>query len=168
MPTDYDAVFGEIVFGDDGDVAAIQTAIDSGHDINCVDNSDRWNLLHCVLTPIMWQPNVDVIRVLLENGAAVNQSDREQWTPLHFAARTGCVETLRLLLAAGANPNVPDDKGVTPFHRYFLQGSIDPQVVRLFVRHGGRPTEVHIGFATACDFPEKSDVLPILEAVTPQ
>ena len=164
MATNYDAIFGDIVFSANADPAAVQTAISAGHDINCTNNSDSWNALHYALNPIMWPPNTDVVRVLLANGCAVNTPDREQWTPLHFAARTGCADTIALLLDSGADPNSLDRESVTPFHRYFLRRPIETSVVQLFVRYGAIPTDAHRYFATVCEYPEKDAVLPLLPA----
>ena len=164
MSTNYDAIYGDIVFGNDANIDAIASAIAAGHDINCTANSDQWNCLHYVLNPIRESPNAEVVSSLLEQGCSVSAEDRRKWTPLHFAARTGCVATIRLLLVAGADPNVPDDQDVTPFHRYFLQGEIEPSIVELFLEHGGIPTEGLINFPTNCDYPTKQAVLALLQA----
>ena len=162
MATDYDAIFGDIVFSDDANPGAVEAAISAGHDINCTANSDNWNALHYVLNSIMWPPNADVVRVLISNGCAVNVSDRERWTPLHFAARAGCADTIALLLDAGSDPNLLDSESITPFHRYFLRRPIVPSTVELFVQHGAIPTDGHRNFATVCDYPEKDAILPLL------
>lgn len=165
MPTDYDAVFGDIVFDSDGDVVAVQQAIDSGVDINCVANGDGWNLLHYILVPVMWAPNLRVLDVALRNGCRINAKDREGYTPLHFAARLEDASALAVLLEHGADPNIPNDKGVTPFHQYFLQGEIKADVVRLFIDKGGKPTQNLMGFVSVVVFEGKEQILPLLQAV---
>ena len=165
MPTDYDAVFADIVFDKDGDVAAVQQAIDAGVDINCVANGDRWNLLHYMLVPVMWAPNLGVLDVALRNGCEINARDREGYTPLHFAARLEDSAALTLLLERGADPNIPNDDGITPFHQYFLQGDIKADVVRLFITYGGKSTPALMGFASAVVFEGKEQILPLLQAV---
>ncbi len=165
MPTDYDGVFGDIVFDNDGDVAAVQQAIDAGVDINCVANDDRWNFLHYILVPVMWAPNLDVLDVALRNACEINARDREGYTPLHFAARLEDSAALALLLDHGADPNIPNNDGITPFHQYFLQGDINPDVVRLFITHGGKPTPALMGFASAVAFGGKEQILPLLQAL---
>lgn len=74
---------------------------------------------------------VDIIPLLLENGADVNQvnrakkdrepaggkSDFDGATALHAAARVGSVETTRLLVEAGADINAVDRHGLTPLHK---------------------------------------------------
>jgi ankyrin repeat protein len=59
--------------------------------------------------------------------------DRLDWTPLHFAALYGSVESVRILLAAGADPNVRNKSDATPlmFAAYSLEKT------RLIVEKGG-------------------------------
>ena len=54
-----------------------------------------------------------VVKYLLENGAAVNSSDRFKRTPLFFAARNDEYEILKILLEAGADRAIVDAKGNT-------------------------------------------------------
>lgn len=62
------------------------------------------------LTPVMgaaFNCNPLMVRILLEQGAQVNQCDEDGWNPLHFAAwnasTPGAAEVAELLLEAGAN-----------------------------------------------------------------
>lgn len=59
-----------------------------------------------------------VVKILLELGADVNrQSGAGQCTPLHNAARRGCVEIAEVLLEAGADIEKKDAKGESPLRR---------------------------------------------------
>eukprot|EP00756_Hemistasia_phaeocysticola_P044148 Hpha_TRINITY_DN17755_c0_g1::TRINITY_DN17755_c0_g1_i1::g.46385::m.46385 len=55
-------------------------------------------------------------------------------SPLHVAARRGCVRSAGALLAAGAKPNVTCDEGWTPLHSAALTGA--PRVVRILTSSG--------------------------------
>lgn len=57
------------------------------------------------------QNHVDIIKILIENGADVNQLDSVRRTPLHIAASLGYDEAASLLLAKGAEVNVKDEFG---------------------------------------------------------
>lgn len=49
--------------------------------------------------------DLDMTNLLLSRGADVNRRDGTDWTPLHWAAHNGEVETIRRLLQAGAEIN---------------------------------------------------------------
>ena len=56
----------------------------------------------------------DMVRMLVEEGADVNQRNRDQGTALHTAAFMGEAECAMLLLEAGADPEVLDASSQTP------------------------------------------------------
>jgi len=74
-------------------------------------------------TPLMYLAIVgDTARAarMIERGAAVN---RLGWTPLHYAASKGHVQTLQLLLAHGAIVNAPAPDGTSPLMMAAYGGS---------------------------------------------
>ena len=141
MNTDYDRIFGDIVFEDDGDINAIQKAIDNGININCTENSDGWNLLHYTLVPVRWAPNFEVVQCIVKNGGHINRQDRVGWTPLHFAARCGEDNIIEFLLQNEGDSNIKNQDGITPLHQYCLTKEINDSVVKLFLSFGATPTE---------------------------
>jgi hypothetical protein len=58
---------------------------------------------------------VDVVALLLEKGALINDQDHKGWTPLHRACIHGRVAVACLLLEKGADPTIQDRNGKTPF-----------------------------------------------------
>ena len=61
--------------------------------------------------------NVNVTRLLLQQGTDVNTRDKQQATPLHFASFRGYFEITRALLDHGADVNARNADGQTPLHR---------------------------------------------------
>jgi ankyrin repeat protein len=63
-------------------------------------------------TPLHWaarKGNLDVVKLLLENGANPNAVDNSKNTPLHKAAGNGPTEVARLLLDSGADATLAND-----------------------------------------------------------
>eukprot|EP00056_Hartaetosiga_gracilis_P021146 m.22926 g.22926 ORF g.22926 m.22926 type:complete len:317 (-) comp8913_c0_seq1:521-1471(-) len=60
----------------------------------------------------------DIVDVLLEAGANVNQQDLDQdgFTALHLAAQEGHISIAKRLLMESADPNLQNDMGDTPLH----------------------------------------------------
>ena len=53
----------------------------------------------------------ELVQKWLESGVDPNVADKDGWTPLHVAARTGDAEITRILLQAGADVNVANKMG---------------------------------------------------------
>jgi ankyrin repeat protein len=71
---------------------------------------------------------------LLEKGAAVNPSDKDGNTPLHWAAAQGHVEMTELLIAHGADLKAKTRFGCTP-----LRGAYDyhqAATAQVLLQHG--------------------------------
>lgn len=77
------------------------------------------------LTPLQsaaLEGKLDVARLLLTNGAAINGVRAGEHTPLHFAVGNGHNAMVQLLLAHGADPNAMANNGVTPLHLAAVKG----------------------------------------------
>ena len=58
-----------------------------------------------------------MVRILLQYGAFVNQTDKAHFkTGLHVACEAQSVACVQYLLDAGADPNVQAEHGRTPLH----------------------------------------------------
>ena len=69
--------------------------------------------------------DIKVIRSLIDDGADVNNKDKNNWTPLHLASKRGYVKIVKILIDAGANLSLSnqiskttgnDQKGSNPIN----------------------------------------------------
>jgi ankyrin repeat protein len=91
----------------ENDIEAVKFLIDKGAE---VDNRDDWGG-----TPLMHAAqlgHVDMCLLLMEKGADVNAKDNVMdWTPLHFAARSGKADLLDSMLLAGGHADAQGEFG---------------------------------------------------------
>jgi ankyrin repeat protein len=69
-------------------------------------------------TPLMaavYKRDVEIITILLENGADVNKADEKGTTALHYATMFNNVEIAEKLINAGAKANMKDSSGKTAY-----------------------------------------------------
>lgn len=55
-----------------------------------------------------------MVEVLLGQGAEINATDKNGWTPLHCAARAGYLDVVKLLVESGASPKSETNLGSAP------------------------------------------------------
>lgn len=77
--------------------------LDAGADINARNRHKFAGPGNSPLSAAVYQQRQDVVRLLIQRGADVNQGDNAGFTPLHLAVANGHIETARLLLEAGAD-----------------------------------------------------------------
>lgn len=82
-----------------GDVEKVKSMLDKGTTVNVFRDGEG-------STPLILACNnghLAVAKLLLDKGAAINQSNRNGWTPLMGAASKGSLELAKLLLKNGAD-----------------------------------------------------------------
>ena len=72
---------------------------------------------------------VDVVRQLIDHGAAVVAQDETGLTPLHLAAFSGRFEIVRLLIERGADVSALDGCNTAPLHS--ASSTVSPKTVSL-------------------------------------
>jgi uncharacterized protein len=82
-------------------LAAIRNLIDHGADPN-YESDDGYPSLHSALVAER-ADRYEVLEILLDAGADVNQRGINDWTPLHHAAARDDVRAIEILVARGAD-----------------------------------------------------------------
>ncbi len=59
--------------------------------------------------------NMECAETLVRNGANVNSTDCEQWTPLHAASMSGHVSLVQFLITSGADASLKNEEGETAY-----------------------------------------------------
>ena len=81
--------------------------------------------------------NAVMVKALLELGhASTEVRDEDGWTPMHYAANTGCSDIIKILLQHGANPNdTYTEPGESPLWRAVVNRHEDAAQVLLQQGH---------------------------------
>lgn len=144
MSDDIEDLFEAIYYGDAKECTRIVRA---GADVRArleSSDPDRWSVLHVAANRLQ----LDIARILLDEGADPNAKDRRDDTPLHVAASKGdrylpewdvesIVGICGLLIERGADPNTINDAGQTPL---FAAARKRPEVCRILIESGADPT----------------------------
>ena len=93
-----------------GDIKIIQEILAAG-----VDKDVRDDMGATALHEAMLQPNITVVKLLLDHGFDPNaRATKNGYTPLHFAVAANNLAAARLLLQYGADKRIRCLKGMTP------------------------------------------------------
>jgi ankyrin repeat protein/cell division protein FtsB len=98
--------------------------------VNVKDNWDGYTPLHWAVET----GHVEIIRLLLQNGADVNAKSNVGHTPLHCSAWNGHVDILHLLVENGANLEVQNIDGNRALHFATYHGNL-PLLQELISRY---------------------------------
>lgn len=85
--------------------------IDNGAEVNVFRNIDLASPLH-ISAQI---GNFEIMQLLLQSGATVNNQNQQDKTALHLACASGNSKCVKLLLESKAKRNIKDCNGKTPF-----------------------------------------------------
>ncbi|KAL8638857.1 MAG: hypothetical protein Q9228_004029 [Teloschistes exilis] len=96
-------------------------------------NAQGWTLLH----EATWNGQEDIVRYLLDKGAAPTASNENGSNALHLATWKGHSSIVQRLLERAVDPNETNNEGETPLHQAAWLGYVD--IVRLLLDDAGDP-----------------------------
>ncbi|KAJ8674914.1 hypothetical protein QAD02_010700 [Eretmocerus hayati] len=82
------------------------------------------------------------VEKMIDAGTAVDKSDSQGRTSLHYAAYHGKTDVVQILLKAGASPDTVDAEGATILHHACLRG--DQEIVTMLLSSGALLSDVDI------------------------
>ncbi|XP_019857514.1 PREDICTED: ankyrin repeat domain-containing protein 39 homolog, partial [Amphimedon queenslandica] len=103
------------------------------YDVNALDKNNRTPLFDAIDSD-----NIEIVEVLLNNGAKTDVVDKSGETPLHYACMTGKADIVKLLITKGnADANALNKRSEkTPLFYAVDSGSIE--AVDILLTHGAR------------------------------
>jgi len=103
-----------------GHTAAVKALLEAGAPVNERGKNPMANLpLHAAAAG----RKVDIVILLIENGAAVNARQHGGWTALHAAAQNGDANIVHVLIGAGADVKARADNNQTALDLAMLKGN---------------------------------------------
>jgi ankyrin repeat protein len=122
----------------DGDIQELRANLFWSQDVNERDGPLKMTPLHRCLA----NRHVGASRVLIEGGADIQATDRDDRTPLHYAADAGVPAIAELLLDKGADINARTKDGSTPLHLTAKKGRMDHVAVAVSLIERGADVNV--------------------------
>lgn len=91
-----------------GNISKIKSLLESGIDINIIDNKGRTAVMIAT-----YANDPETVKVLIDYGADIDIQDDMKNNPFLYAGAEGFLEILRMTIDAGANPNLLNRYGGT-------------------------------------------------------
>ncbi len=147
---------------DKGDTAKMRDAIDKGADLEW-KNKDYYYYTPLIVASTWGR--TESVRLLLNEGADVNNTDRDGQTALYLACWNSHEEVIRILLGNGADV---ENTNVNQFTPLILTAGHNhsSSIVRLLLEAGAEIDRVGVGGKTALEWArqqERCEVVQILE-----
>ncbi|MFT3743361.1 MAG: ankyrin repeat domain-containing protein [Pyrinomonadaceae bacterium] len=118
----------------DEDVDAVRQLIGKGANVNAKEDS------YSKITPLfiaVETGNVEIVQLLLDSGAKINQRDKEKQTPIMRLDNDATPELVEILLRFGAKLDVADAEGNTPL--ILAAENVEPDVLKSLIAAGAPP-----------------------------
>lgn len=96
---------------EEGDAEAVRLCLEQGASVNCQFKDDLYTPLHTACSSGTSQGSIDVLNLLLEEGADANACNKWKETPLLIAANNGHYAACEALLKHGADPSLCSEAG---------------------------------------------------------
>jgi ankyrin repeat protein len=142
----------------EGNKLEVMNLVNRGVDVNATGGGTL------DFSPLMWaaeEGNVEMMNVLLDNGANPNLINRRGMCALLLAAKNGHIDAVKLLLNRGASVQC-ETQGVTPLHAAAAYGHTE--AVRLLLEKGARDDK-GLAFQSAAEI-KNEDIMNLLSQLT--
>jgi ankyrin repeat protein len=96
---------------EEGDAASVKLCLDQGASVNCKFKDDLYTPLHTACSSGTSKGSIDVLNLLLVEGADPNACNKWRETPLLIAANNGHIAACEALLEHGADPSLCSEAG---------------------------------------------------------
>ena len=108
---------------DQHDAGKVSALLSAGADPNLARSlPPHWRPLGYAIEELEFGGSLDIVRLLIANGADVNAVYVDTGlTGLHAAVFSENIEVIKLVLDAGADPNIPDNEDTSPLK--FFRGA---------------------------------------------
>eukprot|EP00435_Cladocopium_sp_Y103_P016992 s2474_g4.t1 len=139
----------------------LSLAAQNGPPRHCAVSSRKW----IGATPLLLAAqngHLDIVRFLVENGAAKDRKDINGATALLWTAQNGHLDIVRFLVENGAAKDQTDISVATPLLRAAQNGHLD--IVRFLVEHGAAKDQTDITNGAAKDQASRIGATPLLLA----
>ncbi|GFT56280.1 hypothetical protein NPIL_467881, partial [Nephila pilipes] len=106
---------------------------------------------------------LEVVNLLLKNGADINAKTDKQATALHLASLNGHIDIVKALIMIGAEINVHSHDGGTPLHNAVENGH--ENVVEILLEHGAKINVVYDNNLAPINFAAKYGYFGIIKTL---
>jgi hypothetical protein len=168
-----DAAF--VTAAGEGDVKTLRLFLAAGVNVNARHSDYDYSESNSAILAAALQGRTEAVKLLIESGAKVDDTNDFGATPLILACREAKGEVAKLLIEKGANVNAADKRGLTPLihvvvHRKAIQSetSVEDFVKLLLASHADPNTKDATG-RTALDYVQeigKKTLVTLLRPVT--
>lgn len=120
-----------------GKAEEVNKLIEAGANINLLNDEVGESPIHVATE----KGNVDILKILIENGAHLDMLTRPGYSAAHLAVFSNKLEALKLLLDNGADKNIKDPEGNTLLWSAVMHNNAkkDGAVVKLLLDEGIDP-----------------------------
>ena len=126
------------IAADEGDLGMVQLLIDNRADVNTRTFLGQTPLNYAIKSDNV--NNLEIVELLINNGALIEYQNLRGNTALHIAAQLGRKEIVEFLINNGANVNVTNTKhGTTPLHDAINKGY--EEIAELLIANGANVNE---------------------------
>lgn len=126
-------------------VSEAKKVLNSGYNVNKTDESNATPLIDAVTFN-----KIEIVKLLVENGANINHKVNVGTTPLMLATSNN-LKITDYLLKNGAKVNVKNNDGLTPLH-WAAQFADNKKTLEILLEKGADPTIKDIDGKTAIDY----------------